>query len=194
MSHPVGEALNCKSKTCNHFKLLEVNISAKLIKGNVPSIPSNNGYSQHIDYLEECNNQNLFITEDFDYNFSKLMQNQLYGKFGMTPLRRKYYLKPYDKKVHTRKDTKIYGDKVKMVFAFDYDLTKPSYIPMAISITDKAKILTIKLANLVNQCNHIIPTGGFLYSDTDSIHFSICDACLEKYESQVEIHKTKLGA
>lgn len=149
-------------------------------------------FTKYIDKWQEMKQNSKKGT--FEYLFSKLMQNQLYGKFGMTPVRQKYFFRNFDPNIDKRKGLPIYGRVNKMVLDYNWDTTKPSYIPMAISITDKAKIQTIRVANIVNKCNHIMKYGGFIYSDTDSIHFNICDDCLKEYESKVDIHPSKLGS
>lgn len=150
-------------------------------------------FSEYIDHFQKMKQNAEKGT--FEYLFSKLMQNQVYGKFGMSPLRKKYFFRPFDPLKDTRIDKVIYGAKKPMVMDYDWDLSNPAYIPMALWITSLAKIITIELANYVNKlCNHNYEEGSFIYSDTDSVHISVCDSCWEIIKQNIDIHPKRLGA
>lgn len=132
--------------------------------------------------------------ESTEYLMSKGMPNHIYGKQGMSYKRRKMFLRKFDEKIDTRKNIVRYGKKEHYVFDYTWDLSKPSYIPLAIFITAFAKIVTIDLANYINT---ICPFGlcKYLYSDTDSVHFKCCSKiCWDKINKYVKIHPKDLGA
>lgn len=171
----------------------EYDVSRSFIVRETHFVGKEGLFKDYIDDFQEMKQH--AVKGSFEYLFSKLMQNQVYGKFGMSPLRKKYYFRPFDKEKDTRKDIVIYGDKHKMVQDYDWDLTNPSYIPMALWITSLAKIETIKAANIANRlCRHMRKDGAFLYSDTDSIHLSMCKDCKTKLERIIRVHPTELGA
>lgn len=98
---------------------------------------------------------------------AKLMQNALYGKFGLNP------------KVRS-KIPKFVDGRVKYEFG-EYERRDPIYIPVAVFTTAWARYVTINAA----QANY----DRFVYADTDSLHL----IGLEEPKG-LDIHPTKLGA
>lgn len=97
---------------------------------------------------------------------AKLMQNSLYGKFGLNP------------RVQSKKPT-FDGEMIHYI-TLDPDSRKPIYVPMASFITAYAREKTIRTAQSVYD--------RFLYADTDSLHL------WGSQTPDIEVDKYKLGA
>lgn len=98
---------------------------------------------------------------------AKLMQNALYGRFGLNPCVRSKYPVLEDGKVIYKATEKEYRE--------------PVYIPVAVYTTSWARYLTICAA----QQNY----ARFLYADTDSLHL-----LGKKLPETLEVDNVKLGA
>lgn len=100
---------------------------------------------------------------------AKLMLNNLYGKFGTSP-------------INAFKVAHVDDDIIEL---FDHkgDDKKPIYIPIAAAITSYARRFTVAgaLANV----------DAFLYSDTDSIHLLLHK---DEYAQEIRVHDTDLCA
>lgn len=155
-----------------------------------------NVFDSFFDYYQGIKKEAKLDGDKPKYDIAKVTNNSPYGKQGQSPLRKSVKLVKYDPLLHTRKDVVIYGNKNKYVKDYVYKLTSPSYIPLAIWITSLGKCMIINFGNEINNITKycINKCIGFIYTDTDSIHFSACDVCCEKIFSLIEIHPTNLGA
>lgn len=96
----------------------------------------------------------------------KLMLNNLYGKFGSNPIK--------DLKEPYLENEMVKFKHVERPKKYD------GYVPIAAFITAYCRQKIVHDANTLGD--------RFLYADTDSLH------CLGDYDTDLEIHETKLGA
>lgn len=104
------------------------------------------------------------------YTLSKLMQNALYGRFGLNPeYKNKYpvYDKIEDKVIYELTDLRI---------------REGIYLPLAIFVTSIGRFKLVKAVNKIYD--------KFVYCDTDSIHLH----CDKGYRPPINVDDYELGA
>lgn len=159
---------------------------------------SNLLFKEWIDKYYKMKEQATIEKNEGKRTISKLMQNSLYGKFGLNPIVKSK--EPYleDNKVKYRNIKYICTDEsgeplqneLGEFIETDKAHRKPIYIPIAAFVTAHARYKTISTSQKIHMDS--IKNFGesrWIYCDTDSMH-------LKGFElpENIEIHDTKLGA
>lgn len=155
-------------------------------------------FAKWIDKYYKLKEQATIEHNEGKRTIAKLMQNSLYGKFGLNPL--------IKSKMPVLKDNIVKYENIKYLctdekgvplqnelgeyIETDKKYREPIYIPIATFVTSHARFKTISTAQKIHM-ESINKTGisRWLYCDTDSLH-------LEGFEipKGIEVHDTKLGA
>ena len=155
-------------------------------------------FAKWIDKYYKLKEQATIEHNEGKRTIAKLMQNSLYGKFGLNPL--------IKSKMPVLKDNIVKYENIKYLctdekgvplqnelgeyIETDKKYREPIYIPIATFVTSHARYKTISTAQKIH-IESIKKTGvsRWLYCDTDSLH-------LEGFEipKDIEVHDTKLGA
>lgn len=155
-------------------------------------------FAKWIDKYYKLKEQATIEHNEGKRTIAKLMQNSLYGKFGLNPL--------IKSKMPVLKDNIVKYENIKYLctdekgvplqnelgeyIETDKKYREPIYIPIATFVTSHARFKTISTAQKIHlESIKKTGTSRWLYCDTDSLH-------LEGFEipKGIEVHDTKLGA
>ena len=125
-------------------------------------------YIDHFIDMKIKNNDNPGLR-----TIAKLYLNSLYGKFGMSKIRRSKFPEIEDDKLKLKME--MHGDK-------DYEMTDGYRVDVAAFCTAYAREVTLTAAQ---ECHK---HGRFCYADTDSIHITGLET------PNIHVHRTELGA
>lgn len=116
------------------------------------------------------------------YTIAKLMQNSLYGKFGLNPIGSKKM--PY-----------LEEDNTVHYINLGEEERKPIYIPVASFITAYARKYIIESSQTIREFSQKkYGFDAYVYSDTDSIHCLLSEDDVPELSKWMEIDDYKLGA
>lgn len=135
-------------------------------------------FSNYINKWYEIKARSKEEKNDSMYTISKLMQNSLYGKFGLNP--------------KTKEKIPYLKDGIVKYIESDEKEREPIYIPIASFITSYAREKTIRTAQAITD--YSIKKYGvdkYCYSDTDSIY---CLLSEDEIKEICEIDEIKIGA
>lgn len=147
-------------------------------------IPAGELFGEFIDKWSEIKIQSKKEGNHGMYLLSKLMLNNLYGKFGTA-------IEVRAKEPYLSEDGNL---RFKMT---DYEEKDGVYIAMACFITAYARDKTIRAAQMIQDRYHAgLSKAEFVYADTDSLHIALNGEDPEEFLQTcgLDIHSTKLGA